>query len=145
MCFSCFVFRWVKLNYWYFALNALRAIIASELPTQYDGPVFNIIHDRNWYREAEKNVSGFWSPLVQPRTRFVFFSFGIKRCPIAAKIAGLIGILPCCLKWLFHIGVWIFARFVRPLLATILCVWEIYYGLFPITTYTCHIISLVGK
>ena len=29
---------------------------------------------------------------------------------------------------LFHAGVWMFARFVRPLLATILCVWEIWSG-----------------
>ena len=31
-----------------------------------------------------------------------------------------------CFKWLFHIGVWTFARFVRPLLATILYIWEIW-------------------
>ena len=31
-------------------------------------------------------------------------------------------------KRLFHIGVWTFARFVRPLLAIILCVWEIWSG-----------------
>ena len=30
-----------------------------------------------------------------------------------------------CFKQLFHIGVWTFAQFVRLLLATILCVWEI--------------------
>ena len=29
-------------------------------------------------------------------------------------------------KQLFHIWIWTFARFVRPLLATILCIWEIY-------------------
>ena len=38
----------------------------------------------------------------------------------------------CWIDWnsavLFHIGVWTFARFVRPLLATILCVWEIWSG-----------------
>ena len=33
-----------------------------------------------------------------------------------------------CFKRLFHIGVWTFARFVRPLLATILCVWEYFTG-----------------
>ena len=33
-----------------------------------------------------------------------------------------------CFKQLFHIGVWTFAWFVRPLLATILCVWEIWPG-----------------
>ena len=31
-----------------------------------------------------------------------------------------------CFKRLFHIGVWTFARFVRPLLATILCIWELW-------------------
>ena len=37
-----------------------------------------------------------------------------------------IGILPCCvLKILFHKGIWMFVRFVRPL---ILCVWEIWSG-----------------
>ena len=29
-------------------------------------------------------------------------------------------------KWLFHIGVWTVARFVRPLLAAILCIWEMW-------------------
>ena len=33
-----------------------------------------------------------------------------------------------CFKRLFHVGVWMFAWFVRPLLATILCVWEIWSG-----------------
>ena len=33
-----------------------------------------------------------------------------------------------CFKRLFHIGVWTFARFVRPLLATTLYVWEIWSG-----------------
>ena len=33
-----------------------------------------------------------------------------------------------CFKWLFHIGVWTFARYVRLLLAAILCVWEIWSG-----------------
>ena len=42
-----------------------------------------------------------------------------------------------CFKWLFHIRVWTFARFVRPLFATILCTWEIWstaytmYHIFP--------------
>ena len=35
---------------------------------------------------------------------FKFF-FAMKRCPIAAKIAGSIGTLPCCFKQIFHIGV----------------------------------------
>ena len=33
-----------------------------------------------------------------------------------------------CFKRLFHIRIWTFAQFVRPLLATILCVWEIWSG-----------------
>ena len=37
------------------------------------------------------------------------FVFAMKWCPIAAKIAGLIGILPCCvLNNFFPIGVWTF-------------------------------------
>ena len=55
----------------------------------------------------------------------------MKRYPIAAKIAGSIGILPCCaLNDIFHIGlgVWMLAQFVRPLLATVPCVWEIWSG-----------------
>ena len=50
----------------------------------------------------------------------------MKQCPIAAKIAGSIGILPRCdLNDLFTQG---YERlpFVRPLLATILCIWEIW-------------------
>ena len=47
-------------------------------------------------------------------------------------------------KRLFHIGVWTFARFVRPLVATILL-----YGKFwsvPVTAYTCTTyVLLVGK
>ena len=41
-----------------------------------------------------------WSPCASPQTRmsaFLDYFFGaMKRCPIAAKIAGSIGILPCC-------------------------------------------------
>ena len=46
-----------------------------------------------------KNVSGFWSPRKLRQTSalaFLVFSFcAMKRCPIAAKIVGSIGILPC--------------------------------------------------
>ena len=48
----------------------------------------------------------------------------MKRCPITAKIAGLIGILPR----LFDIVVWLFAWVAWPLWATILCVWKIWSG-----------------
>ena len=54
---------------------------------------------------------------------------GIYSFLFAAKIAGSIGIPPCCvLNDFFHIWVWTFARFVRPLLATILCILEIWSG-----------------
>ena len=48
----------------------------------------------------------------------------MKRCPIA----GSIGILPCCVLNDFFTQVWTLTWFVRPLLATILCVWEIWSG-----------------
>ena len=38
-----------------------------------------------------KNVSGCWFPRASP-----LFLCAMKRCPIVAKIAGSIGILPCC-------------------------------------------------
>ena len=65
----------------------------------------------------------------------------IKCCLIAAKIAGSIGILPCCiLNDFFHTGAWTFARFVRPLLATILCIiWNL------VPAYTCITYFPVGK
>ena len=57
---------------------------------------------------------------------FIIYLF-IFRCEtIATNMAGSIGILPHCV--LNHIGAWTFARFARPLLATILCVWEIWSG-----------------
>ena len=46
-----------------------------------------------------KRVRGFWSARASPQTctsaflMFCCFSFAVKRCPIAAKIAG---ILLCC-------------------------------------------------
>ena len=63
------------------------------------------------------------------RRHFYYILFlAMKRCPIAAKIARLIGNQPCCeLNTFFHIGVWTFARFVRPVLATIY-VWGIWSG-----------------
>ena len=50
----------------------------------------------------------------------------MKRCPIAAKIVGSIGILPRCV--LLNDFFTTFARFVRPFLATIICVLEIWSG-----------------
>ena len=43
-----------------------------------------------------------------------------------------------CFKRLVHTGVWTFARFVRPLLATILCTWEIWSG-FNNRAYMYHV------
>ena len=59
-------------------------------------------------RPKDKNVSGFWSRAHRLRPRISICSFlgfpPMKRCPIAAKIAGLIGILPCCVSNdIFHI------------------------------------------
>ena len=64
---------------------------------------------------------------------FIFY-FAMKWCPTAVKCAGSIRILPCHVlndfftyKYM-HIVVWAFTWFVRPLIATILCVWEIWSG-----------------
>ena len=50
----------------------------------------------------------------------------------------------CLIDWnsalLFHIGIWTFALFVRPLLATILCIWEI----LSVCIHVSHI-SLIAK
>ena len=40
-----------------------------------------------------------------------------------------------CFKRLFQIGVWTFSRFMRPLLATILCIWEIWSPRIQCVTY----------
>ena len=52
-------------------------------------------------------VSGLRARRLRPaRLHCYFICFAMKRCPIAAKIAGSIGILPCCvLNDFFHIGV----------------------------------------
>ena len=60
------------------------------------------------------SLGPFWSP------RTSAFS-------CSETIAGSIGILLCCvLNDILHIGAWTFARFVRPLLATIHCIWAIW-------------------
>ena len=58
-------------------------------------------------------------PLTHASAFLIFwFFFAMKWCPIAAKLAGSIGILRVlCIQWLLHIGVWTFARFVRPSLS----------------------------
>ena len=69
-----------------------------------------------------KKKSGFWSPSASPQTHVSAFNFvfAMKQCPIAAID------LPHCALSDFFTGVWMFARFVRPLLTTILCIWEIW-------------------
>ena len=76
----------------------------------------------------KKKVSGLLASRLRPARRhfFLFLSccfFAMKRCPIAAKIAGSNGILPGCVlnDFVLYIGVRTFARYVQPLLATILC------------------------
>ena len=49
-----------------------------------------------------------------------------------------------CFKRLFHIGGWTFTWFMRPLLATILCVWQIWSGSNN-SVYILSRISLVGN
>ena len=67
-----------------------------------------------------KKVSGFWSPRASPQTRasvfLIFFFFAMKRCPIAKKLLDRLEFCRAVLR-LYHIGVWTFTRFVRPLLA----------------------------
>ena len=77
-----------------------------------------------WYHLSNGRKSG-WRTRASAFLISGFF-FAMKQCPIAAKITGSIGILPCCALNDFHIRVWTFTRFVRPLLATILCTWELY-------------------
>ena len=58
--------------------------------------------DRSQSYIRPKIVSGFWS-LRAPLFLFIdlFVCLTMKRCPIAAKIAGSIGILPCCVVNVF--------------------------------------------
>ena len=79
----------------------------------------------------QKHVSRFWSPRASPQTRAAAFlisnCFGyetMSNCSQNCWIVWNSAVL--CFKWHIHIGVWTFARFVRPLLATILCIWEIW-------------------
>ena len=81
--------------------------------------------------KKKKKVCDFWSLRASPQTpvsaffNFFFFFYAMKRCPIAVKIAGSIGILPhCVLKYFFsHRGIlyFVYGKF----------------GLVPITVYTC--------
>ena len=69
---------------------------------------------------------------------YLIFFWAMKRCPIASKLAGSIGILLCCVLMTFsHMGMNA-CPIVRPLLATILMNGT--FGLVPITTYT-HIFA----
>ena len=54
---------------------------------------------------------------------------GVKQCPVAEKDCWINwNSAMLCYKLLFHIVVRTFAQFVRPLLATILCIWKIWSG-----------------
>ena len=68
-------------------------------------------------------ISGFWSPSPQARVSafLIFFYLAMKRCPITAKIAGLIGI---------SVALCFF-------LATILCKWEIWSRVYMHQVFPC--------
>ena len=92
-----------------------------------------VLCDVCWYLSSFRpaplqKVSGFWSPHASPQTHasasLVFFCFGyetMSNCSQNCWIYWICAVL--CFKQLFLIG---YERFVRPLLATILCVWEIW-------------------
>ena len=74
-------------------------------------------------------VSGLCARHLGPARRHLKFSFcscyeTMFNCSQYCWIDWNSAVL--CFKWLYNIGVWTFARFVRPLLATILCTWEIW-------------------
>ena len=78
----------------------------------------------------KKKVFDFWSLYASPQTCVSAFSVNfflyyetMSNCSQNCWIN-----FDCCFKRLFHIGVWTFARFVKPLLVTIICVWEIWSG-----------------
>ena len=84
-------------------------------------------------QKKRKKVSGFWSPrhiASEPHVsvfNFLLFCYETmsnynQNCWIDLNSAVL------CFKRLFHVGVWMFVRFVGPLLATIPCVWKIRSG-----------------
>ena len=75
--------------------------------------------------------------LVSVRVTSDLFNLLRNDVQLQPKLLESIGILPrCVLNDFFHIGVWTFARFVRPLLATILCVWQIWSVYTGITYFT---------
>ena len=78
-----------------------------------------------------KKVSSFWSLCMSPQTNvlaFLMFFFlcyeSMSNCSQNCWIYWNSAVL--CFKRLFHIGVWTFARFERPLSITILCICEIW-------------------
>ena len=82
--------------------------------------------------KAQKSLRFLVSACVasDPRVgifNFVIYLFAIKRCPIAAKIAGLIEFLSYCVlnDFVLHRGMNVFPICEASLLATILCIWEI--------------------
>ena len=111
-----------------------KSLILAQWPGSYNDRwlEYHIVIDfaLHMYIMAKK-PSSFWYPRASPQTRttaFLFIFFLLlwndiqlqQNCWINWDSAVL------CFKRLFHIGVWTFAWFVRPLLATILCIWEIW-------------------
>ena len=96
----------------------------------------NIVHCHSLSFKTPQKMSGLWSPSVLTSDPCVgIFSFlfpPMKRCAIVAKIAGSIGILPCCvLNDFFTYSVvyeCLHDFWGLSILATILCVWEIWFG-----------------
>ena len=98
-------------------------------------------------KQQTNKLSSFWFPRVSPQTRmsafFVFLLVAMKRCPIAAKIAGSIGILPRCVFIdFFTYGYERFRKFCCLSLSPYFM-----YGEFcqvPTTAYTCVTYFTVG-
>ena len=93
-----------------------------------------------------KNVYGFWSLCValDPHIGiYSFLVFAMKRCPITAKIAGL---LPyCVLNDFFTYGCEHLPNLCGLSIATILCVENLVWFQQPHNTVLVSSISLVGK
>ena len=98
---------------------------------------------RSFYKAKTRSLQFLVSARVASDPRVdILFIFAMKRCPNCSQNRWIDWIVPCCVfKRLFHIGVWTFARFVMPLLASILWVMG---NLIP--AYTCRLsrISMVG-
>ena len=77
----------------------------------------------------QKQKSGLRTCRFSPRVSIYLFSFCYEMMSICSRNYWIDwNSAAPCLKWLFNVEVLMFAWFVRPLLATILCVWEIWSG-----------------